>query len=84
MKAIKRAEEKGENPEPWGECFRNTMSSLYEASTDRKTFTLSYTQEKHVTFDPLGGSQQEMVLRQNVSNDVYGTFCVKTEQSREL
>lgn len=39
--------------------------------------------KNNFTFDSLGGSQQEVVLRQNVSNDVYGTFCVKTEQSRD-
>lgn len=36
-------------------------------------------QETCLTFDSFGRGQQQMVLRQNVSYDVYGTFCVESE-----
>lgn len=35
------------------------------------------------TFDPLRGGQQQVVLRQNVSDDVYGTFCVEPGERRQ-
>lgn len=35
------------------------------------------------TFDSLGGGQQQMVLRQNVSYDVYGTFCMESEEETQ-
>lgn len=39
----------------------------------------------NLTFDSLGGGQQQMVLRQNVSYDVYGTFCMESEgQTQQL
>ena len=34
-----------------------------------------------LTFHPLGGGQQQMVLWENVSYDVYGTFCVKSKHN---
>lgn len=33
--------------------------------------------EPCLTLDSLGGCQQKVILRQNMSNDVYGTFCVE-------
>lgn len=35
------------------------------------------------TFHPFGRGQQQMVLGENVSYDVYGTFCVESESSAE-
>lgn len=39
--------------------------------------------ETCLTFDSLGGGQQQMVLRQNVSYDVYGTFCMESEEKTQ-
>lgn len=42
-------------------------------------------QSASLTFHPLGRGQQQMVFRENVSYDVYGTFCVESKsQSMKL
>lgn len=36
-------------------------------------------QSANLTFHPLGRGQKQMVFRENVSYDVYGTFCVESK-----
>lgn len=36
----------------------------------------------NLTFHPLGRGQQQMVFRENMSYDVYGTFCVESTSKK--
>lgn len=36
-----------------------------------------------LTFHPLGRGQQQMVFRENMSYDVYGTFCMESTSKNQ-
>lgn len=67
-------------------CFKiECLYLIFPTGPSTQWAEAQHLQETCLTFHSLGGGQQQMVLRQNVSYDVYGTFCMESEgQTQQL